>query len=622
MEREDLKKLLDYHDNLYYNKDSPELTDAEYDSLKRQYGEYEYVPGEASSDLTRVKHTSPISSLEKVNDLDNLEKAMRRLAPFIIQPKLDGLTVVAYPDIMATRGNGEYGEDISNTASQIIGFDNAIAIKQPVRMEAFIKKSTFLSINKMREIHGGDPFKNPRNAVAGMLRNKDATKVTGVSYMAYNIVGSTDKETEQLHILQKHNFSVVSSFKNPRNNSAVFEEGDIPAAIKLIRGFDRDGLDYEIDGLVIKSNRENSLELFGATGHHPKNAVAYKFEPEGEWTKLIDVVWQVGRTGKVTPVAIIEPVEILGSAISRVTLHNESIINALNINIGCDVYVIKANDVIPAIIECVPHGVDELWIPSECPCCGSKLNKVKDQLFCIAPDCETKTAGGIVHLAKRDALDIEGLSEETASKMVDKGLGHPFDIFNLSLNDILELPGFAKRSAEKLYDNIQKARKADLNRFLYAAAVPGIGRSASRDIANHFGSLKNFLENIEDTSNIPGIGDIMMQSIRDYNYLWYELAQHVTPRDMSIEKKTSPDKVLTIVITGTFMDGDRKVSRKEIEDIIRSSGHKTSGSVSKNTDIIMVGENAAGKANDAQILIDSGVPIKMIRSIFELREYL
>lgn len=619
MNKQEFELLLKYHDDLYYNKDNPELSDIEYDRLKNEYiklyGEYNYVPGEASSSFKKVKHSHPIISLEKVNDLDSLRKELLRLCPVVIQPKLDGLTVVGYPGTVMghgkflTRGNGEYGEDITHTGMKIKGINRVKKIDYPVRIEAIMFKSTLENINKKRLERGEDLFKNTRNTAAGMLRNKDASKVEGVSYMAYNIVGSTKSETEQCKQLAADGFIVIPSVR--------FNADQIDEAIEYIKNFDRNSLDYEIDGLVIKNDEPNSLERFGSTKHHPKNAIAYKFPVEGKWTKLESINYQVGRTGKITPVAKISPVDILGSTITSVTLHNQGIISALNIKPNCEVLVVKANEIIPMIIQS-KGGEGNFDFIVKCPSCGSVLKHITDQMFCLNKDCREKHIYSLVHLAHRDVLNIEGLSEETARKMFNGLISKPFDVLNLKMEDILKLPGFAEKSAKKLYQNIQGALNPELKRFIYAAGVPNVGETASEDIANTILTYEDFIQDIKNDckiiSTIHGVGKTIINSLKENISIWENLRTYLIPKDVT-KKITSVDKVYNIVITGSFVEEDRKVSRKEIEQLIKDSGHKTSSSVSSNTNYVLVGEKPGTKLDEATKL---NIPI--INSIKALKE--
>lgn len=326
------------------------------------------------------------------------------------------------------------------------------------------------------------------------------------------------------------------------------------------------------------------------------------------------MTWQVKRTGKITPVAELEPVDLDGTTVTRATLHNQAICDALGVRINGPVFVERANDVIPAVIEAQTPPTRNTFpviAPTECPECNSVVVKINDQHFCESSDCPAKTVGRIVHLAKRDALDIEGLSEETAQKMYDAGVINPFLIFDLTTEKIGRLPGFAKRSAAKLYDAIQAVRSTELKRFLYAASVPGVGRSVSEDIANTFGTIEAF---IEDTGNdfvktrkIEGIGDTLINNMINHGYLWGNLLEYVTPRPSTVMAK--PDIVLTFVITGAL-----EHPRSYYENLIKGAGHKVSGSVSKKTDYVIVGEDAGSKLDKAREL-----GIKQLTTEYELK---
>lgn len=618
MDTSSLKDLLQFHDTLYYDHDAPEISDAEYDAIRARYKnltgeEYAYVPGNLSDDFRKVNHPFKIKSLDKANTEEEVRAAITRLWPVVIEPKFDGLTVVGYPGTavapgaLATRGNGHIGENITATAKKVDGLNAVAKVDYPVRLEAFMRISVFNQLNEEKIARGEEPFKNPRNAAAGMLRHKDASKVKGVDYYAYDIVGSTWRHSDQLQQLLSNGFKVTPYYVPDIH----FE--DIEEAVAFVTSFDRSQFDYQIDGLVIKSNLPNSLAVFGETEHHPNNAVAYKFPAQGEWTLLDRATWQVGRTGRVTPVAELQPVDLDGSTISRATLHNIAIVDALELSIGCEVFVEKANDVIPAVIKSRRFDPKKrIQAPTHCPECESELVRVKDQLFCEDPSCPKKVVTQIVHMAKRDALDIEGLSEETAQKMYDAGLRNPLDIFNLTAEDIGTLPGFAEKSAKKLYDAIQKRRSVEFHRFLYAAGVPGIGRSVSEDLAKTFGTIENMIDDVHTdyakTRTIEGVGYTLICNIEKYGGLWGDLLGYITPKEAVVSAK--PNEVLSFVITGTL-----EHPRSYYENLIKAAGHKASGSVSKKTHAVLAGEEAGSKLEKAQAL-----GVKIITTEAELKE--
>lgn len=639
--KEALAGLLKYHDDLYYNQDAPVLSDAEYDELKKQYvelyGEYDYVPGEASADSIKFEHPVPVTSLDKVQvtEVDKLKAHLERLWPVIIQPKMDGLTLVSYADKDVTRGNGSIGEVVTSKTTNVEGIGRRIGTT--IRSEVVMLKQYFEPINKKRIAEGKDPFKNLRNAAAGMLRNKDISKVEGLRAYAYNFVRDEEINDAEGQILSLRSCGW--------NTVDYFRPSTIEEAIEYITTYDekyRDGLEYEIDGLVIK---HNGNKKFGQTAHHPNNAIAVKFEAEGGWTTLNKVVWQVGRTGKIVPVAEFEPIEILNAEVSRATLHNYGVMKAMDLvgiihkgkyhNPLTQVYVIKANDVIPRIIKVKQPNVTDsnLYVniinePTCCPECKGKVEKLNDQLFCINPDCPAKLQGQIELLASRDALNIEGLSEMTIEKMTSYVKENNLELlkplnftlpFYMTYNDILKLEGFAPVSAKKLYDNIQKAKDTELKRFIYASCIPLIGRSASEAMANRLRTVEVLIEDVDnnysETSTINDFGPKMINSLKEYGREHFGLLWEagVRPRPVTKEIKKA-DVQLTIVITGAF-----DIPRKEIETMIKDAGHKTSGSVSKKTSYLLAspGEEGTNKYNKAKVF---NIPI--INTLEELKELL
>ena len=639
MTQQELKDLLAYHDDLYYNQDSPEISDAEYDRLKNKYielyGEYDYVPGKANKNSIKYTHTSPILSLDKVQitDEDKLRAEIKRLYPVVVQPKMDGLTVVYYPDTdtYVTRGNGHIGEDITANMKQVTGIGKDPRHKYPVRMEVVMLKSEFEKINKEREELGLEPFKNPRNAAAGMLRQKDSSKVRGLTAYAYNLLECDYTPTKQIELLQSWNWNTVFNYEGRSISDVIEYLKDCSDT--------RNDLDYEIDGLVIKSN---TTKDFGMTGHHPKNAVAVKFETEGVWTAINRVIWQVGRTGKITPVAEFEPIDLLGSEVSRATLHNYGMMKAINLThitsdgnkIATEVFVIKANDIIPAITE-VKHInsplIQHILEPETCPECEGTVEKVNDQLFCTNPNCSAKVLGRLVHMAGREAFDIEGLSEETALKLIKKYKEmfgninnlHPSFIYDITYENILSLDGFAKKSAEKLYNAIQASKEIDLDRFIYGCGIPLVGRRIAKDIAQHYSEKENaveaftndFYNDFKELKDINGIGDETINSLKAN---WFS---HMVPfgyvkgiNIKNIQTKKSAENQLSIVVTGKF-----EISRDEIKKMIEEAGHKFAGSVSKKTSYLLAspGEESTSKYKNATI---NNIPI--IKSIEKLKEIL
>lgn len=605
-----LKNQLDYHDNLYYNQDSPELSDAEYDALKKEYlkltnqQEYNYVPGEAQ--FKKFTHTFPIKSLSKINTLEEARKEIERLYPVVIEPKYDGLTIVIYPERKAvTRGSGTIGEDVTNNVVKFARVNHSYGY--PIRGEAIMPISVFNAINKQREAEGKELFKNPRNAIAGILRNKDNSNIPkGLRFIAYEIVGSAESHIQQLLELKKY-------YDIPEADT-IWNYSDIDDAVKFIENFDRSKLDYEIDGLVIKTNKANALDIFGETEHHPNHSVAYKFPSQGEWTVLKSITWQTGRTGRITPVAELEPVDIMGSTIERATLHNIGYISGLDLQLYDRVFVVKSNDIIPAVIKCEhTKNSKPIEIVNKCPSCGSSLKVVNDQLFCTNDDCQAKLLYRTSHMVSRDALNIDGLSEQTIQKMIEAGyIQKPWDIFNITEAQILKLDGFAKKSANKIYENIQSARNCDFDKAIYACGIELIGRKVSKDIAKEFETIDNLLYCLrrDDARSIlgmiDGIGDTTIDSLLNNVNILENMVDYLSIS--SVEKKETTFKSLeniTFVVTGNV---ETFKNRKELEELITSLGGKLSGSVSSKTNYL-INNNITSNSGKNKKAKELNVPI-------------
>lgn len=613
-----LKEYLQELDNAYYNKGEALVSDAEYDSLKTQYlksinqNEYNYVPGEATSN-SKVAHKYPILSLDKVqiNDTETLRKRLIEIFPIVIQPKFDGLTGVYYGDndIYATRGNAKIGDDITIKVKAGV---KGLGKRQDyiIRGEILMLKSEFESINKERIAKGEEPFKNPRNATAGMLRNDDLSKIKGLYFYAYNILADEGEIPfeEEMQILKENGWITPINY--------IPETVD--DAIEYLTSFNRNSLDYEIDGLVAK---HIGNKKFGFTAHHPKNSIAIKSEQTGVWSVLESVEWSTGKTGIVAPVANIKPVDILGSTVSRVTLHNIDYINGFSLAIGKEIRVIKANEIIPRIIESKGEDVETIRVPDICPSCGSKTEFENNILYCKNPECEAQLSNKIINLASREGLNIEGLSEATAEKMIDYAKKNNVKLkltlpFVFQLKDILKLEGFKDKSATKLYNNIQKAKNPELKNYIYATNIPLLGKSTSEDIANTLLTLDNLVEDCKEcfkkTSRIKGIGKELINNLNIYGSAILQEFDEVNIVPKSVAKKKIAENQLTIVITGSF-----DIPRKEIEKIIKDAGHKTSGSVSAKTSILLASE---GEESSSKYKKAVSLNTKIINSLDELKK--
>ena len=650
MNQEELLKLLNKYEQAYYSGEAL-VSDEEYDALKKQYvsqyGEYDFVPSEGDTGFKRVKHLYPLKSLDKVqlSDKTKLRKELERLWPVVIMPKFDGLSIEIQPNLkFITRGNGEEGDDVTAQCMQISDInalkDLTFENNGPLRAEIIMTHSDFNSLNEERVAQSLEPFSNCRNAAAGMLRNLDLDKVKGLTVMIYENLGSTSAHSKSIRdiedVIGKETLDMTDNIRI----TPVYKPVDVDAALNFLDNLEnfRKLIDYDIDGWVVKSDLDNSLEHFGGyTGHHPKNAFAVKGEAKGAWTRIKSITWQVGKEN-ITPVAELEPVEIDGSIISRATLHNISIMKALGLNyIGKSfktlVKVVKANDVIPKIVaviheepapECARIIINTTH-PEKCPVCnGDTAIKESDSdseiLICTNEDCSAKIQAKAELMASREALDITGLSEGTIAKILDTyEVNSHEEILSITKEQILALEGFAEKSAQSLYDSIQKAiKKQPVDRVLYASAIPLIGKSTAKDICKVYTieELSNILakpdtEAVNDLCKIKGIGKETAKSFVKYKdkfRLMFVAIEEVT--DVAV-KNNNPDKEqYSICITG---------QREPFKSIIESAGHKVTNSVSKKTKALIAadGDLTTSKAVKA---IELKIPI--IKTVEELEELL
>lgn len=648
MNQQELLELLNRYERAYYTGESL-ISDEEYDALKEQYvslyGEYEFVPSEGETGFTKAEHKYPLLSLDKIqiSDKAGLRKELKRLWPVIIQPKFDGLSIeIQEEPKFITRGNGEIGDDVTKQCLQIDGVTFIEPVHCSLRAEILMTHSAFKKLNAKREEQGLKLFSNCRNAAAGMLRNLDLSKVEGLTIMLYEILGSTESESSDLELMYEQWAPIIDN--TDVRITPYYKPKTIDDAINYLEKLEdyRKLIDYDIDGWVVKSDLPNSLEHFGGyTGHHPKNAFAVKGEAKGEWTKINSIIWQVGKEN-ITPVAELEPVEIEGSTITRATLHNISIMKALGLTMLYKdlhhrtlAYVVKANDVIPRILY-TTHEIDTgystldgytevLNPPSKCPVCGGETaikesDSNSEILICTNSDCSAKLQTKAELMASREALDITGLSEGTITKILDTyDVTSHEEILSITKEQILDLEGFAEKSAQKLYDSIQKAIKEQpIDRVLYASAIPLIGRSTAKDICKVYtiDELSNILakpddEAIKELSKIKGIGKETANSFvknKEKFRLMFVAIEKVT--DVAVKDNNSSKKQLAFCITG---------QREPFKTIIEEAGHKVTGSVSKKTVALIAadGDLTTSKAIKAQ---DLNIPI--ISTEEQLRELL
>lgn len=649
MNQQEFLNLLKKYEEAYYSGESL-VSDEEYDVLKEQYvsqyGEYDFVPSEGDTGFKRVKHLYPLKSLDKVqlSDKDKLRKEITRLWPVVIMPKFDGLSIEIQPNLkFITRGNGEKGDDVTAQCMQITDIDELKGLKfennGPLRAEIIMTHSDFNTLNAERETAGLKLYDNCRNTAAGMLRNLDLNKIKGLTVMIYENLGSTSAHSLSIQAIESTIGQDVLDRTDNIRITPVYKPVDIDAALNFLDNLEnfRKLIDYDIDGWVVKSDLDNSLEHFGGyTGHHPKNAFSVKGEAKGAWTKINSITWQVGKEN-ITPVAELEPVYIDGSTISRATLHNVSFLKAIGLNDiiinggRTLVKVVKANDVIPKIIKVKREydseevAIDTVQAPTKCPICGGET-AIKDSdsdseiLICTNEDCSAKIQAKAELMASRDALDITGLSEGTIAKILDTyEVNSHEEILSITKEHLLALDGFAEKSAQSLYDAIQKAiKKQSIDKVLYASAIPLIGKSTAKDICKVYTieELSNILaksdtDAVKDLCKIKGIGKETANSLvkhKDKFRLMFVAINEVT--DIAVKDNNPNKEQYSICITG---------QREPFKTIIESAGHKVTSSVSKKTKALIAadGDLTTSKAIKA---IELKIPI--IKTVEELEELL
>jgi len=618
----------------YYVLDDPYMSDMQWDKLYDELRRLESETGESLPDSPTKKvggttlkgfeehvHLNRLWSMDKVQSLEELDAwilrteklAGRNNLQYYVEYKFDGLTLNLTYDHgeliqAATRGDGVKGEAILPQAMTIHTVPRKIPYQGllEVQGECIMRLST---LEKYNREHPEAPLKNARNAAAGALRNLDPAVTASRHLDAFFYqIGTIDHppyktQPEMLNFLRENGFQV-----SPYLGSGTGRE-ELEECIRQIEE-KRGSLDWLIDGVVIKIGDSTLREQMGFTEKFPRWAVAYKFEAEEAVTKLLDVTWELGRTGKLTPLAHLEPVDFYGVTVRKATLNNLGDIQRKDVAIGCNVWIRRSNDVIPEIMgRAGDIQPDERPIekPEICPACGSLLVSRGAHLFCMnRKSCRPQAIARIAHFASREAMDIEGLSEKTAAQLYDQaGIREPADLYSLTPMDFLMLDGFKEKKAANLGDSLEKSKHCELDAFLFALGIPNVGRKTARDLAQAFGSLENLRNtDAEKLTALPDIGDTVAGSITEYfsfpeNNAMIDamLAAGVQPKE--------PDHAgegvfsgMTIVVTGTLPT----LSRKQAEDLIRSCGGNASSSVSKKTAFVVVGEDAGSKLTKAQSL--------------------
>ncbi|WP_333870798.1 NAD-dependent DNA ligase LigA [Desulforamulus putei] len=645
---EELRREIDHHNYLYYVLDKPGITDAQYDQLMQQLIQLEAahpelitpdsptqrVGGQVQQGFQAVPHRVPMLSLGNAfgeADLREFDRRVRTNLPgeeveYVVELKIDGLAVsLWYENGLlvrgATRGNGEYGEDITANLRTVKAIPLRLKEDVPfleVRGEAYMPKDSFVRLNEAREEAGEPLFANPRNAAAGSLRQLDpgVTASRNLSIFMYAI-GHLEGPGPRSHAaalawLKQLGFRVNQHYKVCQDISQVIDY----CAKWHEKRFD---LPYAIDGLVIKVNSLDQQQRLGATLKSPRWAIAYKFPAEQAVSTIKDIILRVGRTGVLTPTAILEPVQLAGTTVSRATLHNEDIIRQKDIRIGDKALIQKAGDIIPEVLQVFPEqrtGEERVFaMPATCPECDSPVVRVPGEAAhrCTNRNCPAIFREGIIHFVSRGAMDITGLGESIVTQLIKAGLvKDPADLYSLRYEDLIKLERMGARSSQNLLDAIEASKNNSLARLLFALGIRHVGERAAKILARQFGSMQALMAaTVEDLTVIPEIGPKIAESVVDYfsrpdNR---RLVERLARAGVNMqENKGQPDPAnqplagKTFVVTGTL----GAFSRQEAQEAIEKLGGKVSSSVSKKTDYVVVGENPGSKYDKARQL---GIPI-------------
>lgn len=638
---EELRAVIEKNNRLYYDQDAPELEDYQYDTLTRELRELEaafpqlvsetsptqHVGGTASSRFAKVTHAVKMESLldafsyEELRDFDRRVRDAGIQPEYVVEIKIDGLSCsLEYENgtlvRASTRGDGLVGEDVTTNVMAIRRVPKQLKDAPEyleVRGEVYMPHQAFQKLCAEQELQGAAPFKNPRNAAAGSLRQKDA-KVTagrGLSIFVFNVQqirGKTlSSHAESLDYLKSLGLPVSPRYHVVR---------DIEDAIQEIEqiGQNRAKLDFDMDGAVIKVNAFDQRGLLGSTNKFPRWAIAFKYPPEVKETTLRSIEVAVGRTGVLTPTACFDPVFLAGTTVGRATLHNEDFIRQLGLCIGDTIQVRKAGDIIPEVIAVTAHAQDAqpYQMPAVCPSCGAPVVHLEDEaaLRCVNPECPAQALRNIIHFASRDAMDIDGLGTAVATQLVSKGMVHSAaDLYTLTLEQLLTLDKFKEKSATNLLQAIQHSKQNNLDKLLFGFGIRNIGDKAAALLAEHFGSMQAIREaTAEQIGEIDGFGGVMAQSVLEFfaKEGTADLVHRLADCGVNMQWKGEPkgDKLAgkTLVVTGTL----ETLSRSEAEALIVKNGGKASGSVSKKTSYVVAGAAAGSKLTKAQAL---GVPV-------------
>ena len=646
-EAEKLRREIRHNEYLYYVLDAPEITDAEYDRMMVRLRELEArypdnipadsptqrVGGRASSQFTEVRHLEPLLSLGNVFSAEELRAFDERVqgglpagskVEYVMEPKIDGLACsLIYENgklvRAATRGDGVVGENVTANVRTIRSIPLTLKVPEgeavpellDVRGEVYMPRQAFMRLNEQRAERGESEFANPRNAAAGSLRQLDpqVTASRSLSFFAYYLVGegAQPKHSESLALLAHYGFKVSENYKVVEN---------IDEAIKYIGDFNelRQGLSYDTDGAVIKVNDVYQQRILGATGKDPRWATAYKYPPEQAETTLEDIDWRVGRTGVLTPTAVLTPVKLSGSVISRATLHNEDFIRSKDIRIGDRVVINKAGEIIPEVLRVVAEkrtGEEkEGEIPGVCPECGWSVERQGEEaaIRCTNPHCPALGREGLIHFVSRDAMNIEGCGPSVINALLDAGLVRDAaDLYSLRREDLLKLERMGEKSADNLLAALAESKKNELDKLLFALGIRHVGAKVARILATEFGSMEKLQQaQPEELAQIRDIGDKIAESA----VTWLnvpaniDLVERLAVAGLTMtftppaSQEDNPFFGKTLVFTGTMPT----LGRAEAKTMAQDVGAKVSGSVSKKTDYVIAGAEAGSKLEKAHQL--------------------
>lgn len=646
---DELKAIIEKANHNYYDLDAPTLEDDEYDALMRelcglekQFPELltedspsQRVGGSAQTTFEKVRHEVQMGSLQDVFSTDEVRAFVERVQSegakeFTVEMKIDGLSVsLVYENGTliqgSTRGDGFIGEDITPNLKTIRTIPLKIPVDLPlleVRGEVYMPKKSFGELCELQEKNGEPLPKNPRNAAAGSLRQKDS-KITAsrkLDIFCFNIQrieGKTfNTHSESLEFIESLGFHTIPDMRVCHTADEVIER------IEEI-GQQRQSLPFDIDGAVIKVNDLELRNEIGMTSKVPKWAVAFKYPPEEKETTLREIEINVGRTGALTPVANFDTVQLAGTAVSRAVLHNQDYITEKDIRVGDRIIVRKAGDIIPEVVKSVSHAEDSepYYIPEICPVCGAKAVRDEDEavIRCQNPDCPAQLLRSLEHFASRGAMNIDGLGEAIVEQLVQADLVHTVaDLYTLNLQELTSLERFGEKSAVKLLDNIENSKKNELDRLIFALGIRGIGQKAAQLLCAKFGDMESIMSaSAAEIASIDGFGEVLADSVYNAMREPHRIALIERLRELGLNMSYSDQKVsdklngLTFVLTGTLPT----LKRDQAKEMIEKRGGKCSGSVSKKTSYVVAGEEAGSKLTKANEL---GIPVLTEEQFLEM----